>query len=139
MLDYTREECNEMLLHVLGDLVVFGPKDRSMGICGNVCRAIESQHPDADFTTMCLKLARDHWTLWEHYSGDRNYPVPSEEARGHHSAESRFYVRDDMWTGAYGAKRWELVEYLIATIKGELGLGQRDIDTTHCVAPIYTD
>lgn len=132
---YTTRECHEMLLHVLGDLVVFGPKDRNLGICGNMVRMIESQHPDVAFSSLCLSAMKDLWVQWSEYSGERDYPVPYPST----SAESKFYHTDDMWEGAYGEKRWALVEYLIGALKEELGFTPKDDTTTHCVAPVYSD
>lgn len=135
--EYDRKSCCELLLHALTEISEKIPHS-DLGICGNVCRWIESHYPDPNLSSMCLSVMKSQWVHWELFSGSRDYPIPGDD-HGPISAESRFYRSCDLWMGTYGDKRWALLEWLIAEQKKELGLFLNNTDTTHCVAPIYSD
>lgn len=80
--------------------------------------------PSGRYQSMCLYLynvlkvrCHDHiWREWEHYSGDRQYPVPNPNKDSgiseSYGAWLGFY-HGELWEGAYGDLRRDLCRYVI--------------------------
>ena len=68
---------------------------------------------------------------WPKYSGDRGFPVPHTPECGYASPRSAYYVARNartLWDRSteYGQLRWELLEYLDATLTSELEKEQQE-------------
>ena len=86
---------------------------RYKGICANAAvtepRYGFSQIAKAiEIVSICAKD-------WSDYSGNPEFPVPYDN--GH--PEIAFYRTGDMWVGAYGARRMELLNHVIHKLQTE--------------------
>ena len=105
---FTKEELQKAHA-VLIDIQQGGDTDPDWGICDTLtlsgCRATVVKH---------------YAPLWEEFSGDPNYPVPSGNPNV--SGRRKFCTTYDMWdkTTEYGRARYRLVDHLIKCIENDL-------------------
>ena len=69
----------------------------------------------------CRATVVKHYApLWEEFSGDTGYPVPSDDPM--YSSDDKFSTADDLWDKdtEYGQARYRLVDHLIKCIENEL-------------------
>lgn len=95
--------------------------DRRCGLCTNIARHAHCHIPHVE--RLVGQLAED----WEHFSGDRRFPVPSdiEFSRemllrgGYSSAANKRYMMDSLtglYSGKYGEMRRKLAGYLVGRL-----------------------
>lgn len=83
--------------------------NHNVGICANLM----SITPQIDLglareMKATCRILRPIWQDWEHYSGERDYPIPG--------GESKYY---DHWRGVGLSFRIELMEFLIAKLQDD--------------------
>lgn len=88
----------DALIRVKGNKV-----DASCGICANVEYHCICPYSDS--------ILMELFPLWEKFSGNINYPVPSTVTG--YSSECLYNYRDDLWSGEYGALHYDLLDFLI--------------------------
>ena len=82
------------------------------GICSNVDRAWDL----LDSYDLCpITELHALFRTWPKYSGDPDYPVPS--ANKDWSAQEQYGRVMDMWEGAYGELRIELLDHCISELE----------------------
>lgn len=83
-----------------------GPFNRGFGVCFNVST-------EARGFPLCHRLLIENW---EHYSGDPVFPVPHPTKTPSQAFQD---ARISKWSRNtdYGKKRWEFVDYLIASLE----------------------
>lgn len=103
-------------LEVLKALRELGPttEARFYGICFSLTEA-------TDYLTARI-IMDEYAPLWNEYSGDIDYPVPSFSEK---SSISAYNSTDDMWDTdtEYGRARYRLVDHLINCIEKDLQKG----------------
>lgn len=123
---------HEMLLQGLKQLKVEVPQTR-MGICDNIYNVMddlfgESESwviPDEDGIEIdifiWIQQVAQKWPKW---SGDIHYPVPvpanmglPELKAGVHTPIDAYQYFPNLWEGAYGALRMELLDFLIEELE----------------------
>lgn len=90
------------LLNALIKLQEDGPNNDEIGICNNI---------DCDDLALLFKS-------WSKFSGCIEYPVPSPHGR--ESPLDAYYGYDNIWEGAYGKLRKELLQHCINELEKEL-------------------
>lgn len=80
----------------------------SAGICAN----LELMHLKGSRYSEAVRRRQELMEAWPEYSGDDRYPVPADEG-----ADNAYNagIASDMWDRyrPYGAKRWELLEWMM--------------------------
>lgn len=66
-----------------------------------ICRLVKTEH---------RHICASFWINWEHYSGVRNFPIPSTNM-----SPERAYFKCKRWSkkSKYGQMRYKLLDYLI--------------------------
>ena len=82
--------------------------DAYVGICSNVNRALDMLEL---YVVSPYKELGKLFKTWPKYSGDIDYPVPSPYKDL--SAATQYGMAMDMWEGAYGELRIELLDHCI--------------------------
>ena len=94
--------------------------DPSGGICWNL-DLWQRQHKEYDELPLVSKRLSYWAETWPKFSGNHSYPVPSLDLQlsPAYAFNNATTVRGRMWgkTNRYGALRWELLEFLIATLE----------------------
>lgn len=67
----------------------------------------------------------DLYSRWGKFSGDVSYPVP--DPRGGDAGYVYKYTTD-LWSGEYGALRYELLDFLINRLAKELSIPQQTVN-----------
>jgi len=71
-----------------------------------------------DLTGMnALKLLKEYFKTWEHYSGDEIYPVPSTNKNC--SAEEYYDSSFNLWSGKQGKLRRSLCRHIAKEMRKE--------------------
>ena len=87
-----------------------------------ICYTLGNQCPELsrDMATFMVKY---YSRSWNEYSGDPNFPVPSDDPLLEHS--SKFVRTYDLWDKdtEYGKARYRLVDHLIKCIENDLNQG----------------
>jgi hypothetical protein len=111
----TRQELERILNALL--LVRIG----NGGICTQFHEKYRIVCPDATFNTLdkAENYLRTLTRKWPEYSGNPNYPVPSDIADL--TAYMRFQ-QGSLWLGAYGISRMSLQDFLIASVNDHIQL-----------------
>lgn len=106
----------DIIIDALVDLYQNGPRSPYLGICNHVALYIDDL-PLTQLSALsptCFAEADDLmaelFQEWPEFSGSVTYPVPDPEGQVPGVA---FHEADDMWSGAYGEKRWALAEFLL--------------------------
>ena len=79
--------------------------ERSVGLCAN-CLYMFSYHSF---------IIAGIFELWEHYSGEVDYPVPHPELAVSH--QDAYSLSDDLYEGAYGELRNDLYQFVKDNLK----------------------
>lgn len=92
--------------------------DKCCGLCTNIAKHARGYIPHVE--RIVGRIAED----WEHFSGDRRFPVPSdihfEVLEGFSSqADKRYMTCDSFYEGEYGTKRRALAGYLVGKLSKE--------------------
>ena len=122
---------HQMLLQGLKQLKVEVPQPR-MGICDNIYNAMDdlfgenkswvipAEDGEIDIF-MWIQQVAQKWPKW---SGDTHYPVPCptnmglpELKAGVHTPMDAYHHFHNVWEGAYGALRMELLDFLIEELE----------------------
>lgn len=101
--------------------------DYRFGICSNVVLLFASKHPYDDHDGPDMRRYFETWVKnnaykWKHYSGLPAYPIPvpsANVARGYDAADM-YDSTHDKWSGEYGAKRREFLQWAIDEITNQL-------------------
>ena len=123
---------HEMLLQGLKQLKTEVPQPR-MGICDNIYNVMDElfgenkswviENPDGVEVDifMWIQQVAQKWPKW---SGDIHYPVPcpanmglAELKAGVHTPMDAYHHFHNVWEGAYGALRLELLDFLIEELE----------------------
>ena len=86
---------------------------RSFGICYNLYQTLDI--PIKELYKVDEKLF-SIFPKWEHYSGDKEFPVPCPEGGDPEMA----YDVKNVWAGKYGEYRYKLLDFLIQEFEKEL-------------------
>ena len=97
--------------------------DPSGGICWNLDLWQERQKEYGELPPVSVRIS--YWAeRWPKFSGVSSYPVPSLDPQlsPAHAFNTATNKRGRMWgkKNPYGALRWELLEFLIATLEAYL-------------------
>lgn len=100
---------HECLCHIRDN----GPPSVRFGIC----YAVSELTSEYECTTYIVPMFRE----WPFFSGDVNYPVPDPRCmpadmsslEAMNAAHEKYKISRDLWTGAYGALRKDLLNFLI--------------------------
>lgn len=98
---------SKKLLHILKQIHATRKRPHT-GICAMIIDVGKGYAELTEFKALA--------TAWPKYSGNRTYPVPTPAGR---TPSSYFASRSNLWdrTTAYGALRWELLEWCIAALE----------------------
>lgn len=109
----TKEKMLQALRKVRDDYYNSGRDfDYYVGICSNVNRALyKLDLHGVDHSTELYALFK----TWPKYSGNSDYPVPS--LYKDLSAEQQYGIAFNMWAGAYGELRVELLNHCISELE----------------------
>lgn len=106
----------QRLLAALIKIKQDGPKDLNCGICSNAQELVDPY--ECSDGGMAYHLISAYSVEWPKFSGDKLYPIPSPTGN---DPMDEYDYSDDLWTGAYGELRYELLDFLINELTIKIG------------------
>ena len=107
-------EHKRLLLSVLLDLKVNGPREWYWGICTNVFYMLRDIGPEAMASvSACDDILEAIALTWPLYSGDASFPVPHETLK----PVDAYLDHPNKWTGQYGNSRKAFLDFAIAALQ----------------------
>ena len=89
------------------------PESCMDGLCYNLTTVLRRHGPA---TTSGCPIIQKYAPLWPEYSGDPDYPVPSQDEYDATSA----YIEVDLWEGEYGEARRRLAGFIADELEKEI-------------------
>lgn len=109
----TMHDLKRALLDAARSIKEHGPSDPKCGLCHNIARALPEQVLRMQFRP----LLRSLFQRWPEFSGDEDYPVPSEDER---DADEAYNRMGSLYVGEYGASRMALLNFIIEKLEAEV-------------------
>ncbi len=88
-----------------------GPADIDLGICHAVKNYMFYSREE-----VVQALLEDAFSKWPGFSGRKDYPVTHPSM----NPIAAYATEENLWVGEYGARRIDLLNFLIETLEGEL-------------------
>ena len=107
-------ELRRILLEILEDLAINGPKKEACGICYYVYQGLVPFNLPDKKRKEVEELLMHLTATWEHYSGSPAYPVPHPDFR---DCGCEAYHTKLLWRGEYGWLRRQLLKHIIKHLK----------------------
>jgi len=111
---------NPLMLAGLKLMKEIGPIDDFCGICHNLPMMTDDLNDESyehDGWYYSEDLLHELFETWPKFSGDIEYPVPSDLED--ESPRNAYDMRANLWVGAYGDLRKELLDHCINELEGE--------------------
>lgn len=98
--------------------LVFGLEKDGFRPGGGICYLLGQNPPPAHARHYCWGRLYNLFRKWPAFSGEEDYPVPSDIADQHPSVAFEDNSRGgSLWLGAYGALRMQLLEWMISELE----------------------
>lgn len=105
------------LLEALIKLQTKGPSSRGAGICTSLFKILGDSSSDYNYDdSNDYLLLYDTFEKWPKFSGNIHYPVP---AVTYDHPQTEYNRAGNMWEGAYGDLRKELLQFCIDELSKE--------------------
>lgn len=109
----TMHDLKQALLDAAYCIKENGPIDPQCGLCHNVLIALPEWAARMPFKPVLRSL----FQRWPEFSGDEDYPVPSEDER---DADEAYNRMGSLYVGEYGASRMALLNFIIEKLEAEV-------------------
>ncbi len=122
---------NELILRSLKALRDNGPCDPTRGICHSLLREMRILLNWRDYDEIvgdCMTIVEEKFFEWPDFSGRKSYPICHPQSNWlddgdvQDAAAEAFHSNMPKWDKEhpYGAKRWQLLEWLIEKLEAEI-------------------
>ena len=125
---YTAMTCSDARKLLLALEQIKANPTKNQAICPSLLVIMSIRVTDITFNYLKIQF-----TSWKDFSGSIYHPVPvrfnlfdrATWTRDKKFRASRMYIKtDDYWSGSYGKKRKELLDYLIVSLEHDINCGE---------------